>query len=183
MSTYFLQDTDWSNGSTTGRCFFEFPFALWPASTKQHVSLIDNFKNCQSEGDDDGDPWLLFFSYMGYDFVVDSHGHSTTTRFVVAQADCPDEILLQIIGLFSEPMKIAADYEPSRPDLLATPAPNYWQMFFVRWTIRIVGVALAFSAAYNFCGGQYKIAVPYLTGAVFLTVVSFCTDFRSFKSG
>ena len=67
MAIYFLGNTDWSSDGIVGRCFFQFPFAIFRPSTEKHVALVDDLKNCRFE--DLGDNWLLSFSYMGLSLI------------------------------------------------------------------------------------------------------------------
>ena len=175
MAIYFLQDDDWSCDGVTGRRFFEFPFALFRASAEKHVSLIDDIKDAQFRDLDD--PWILSFSYNGFDFLVDSHSHGTTTTFIVVQTECPDEILLQIIGIFVEPMKISAHYEPTHPELIESPASENRRNHLIRWCIRIVAFIFFCLAINFFNNGNLENAAGLGGGTIFLLVVSFCVDF------
>lgn len=175
MDTYFLQNDEWSCNGVAGRCFFEFPFALFRPSTEKHIALINELKGAHFR--DLSDLWILSFSYMGYDFFVDSHSHGTTTTFIVVQPECPDEILLQVIGVFSEPMKIAADYEPTYSELLKSQAPENGKNLLLRWAMRIVATIFLCLAINCFFTGNHENAAGFGVGAIFLAVASFCTDF------
>ena len=174
MAAYFLQNNDWSRNGVAGRCFYEFPFGLFPTSTEKHVSLIDELEDANFR--DLGDQWMLSFSYMNYNFFVDSHSHSTTTMFIVIQPECPDEILLQIIGIFSEPMKISAGYEPIHPQSIESPAPSNRRNFLLRWSIRIVAFVFLWLAINCFFAGNHENTAGFGAVALFLTVVSFSSD-------
>ena len=180
MATYFLQNSDWSSNGVSGRCFFEFPNALFRPSTEKHVSLIHELKDPQFR--DLTDPWILSFSYMGHDFFVDSHSHGTTTTFIVAQPECPDEILLQVMGIFSEPMKIASGHEPTEPELDKSPARENRRNVFVRWGMRFVAIALFCLAISCFFNGNHENGIGYVGSAIFLIVVSFCSDFAPYTT-
>ena len=184
MTIYFLDNSDWSCDGASGRCFFQFPFAIFRPSTEKHVLLIDDLKNCKFE--DLGDAWLLSFSYQGFDFFVDSHSHGTATSFIAVQSDCPDEILLQIIGLFSDPMIISADYEPSHPALLASPhvdfPERYFQNRYSRWIMRAMAIALAAFAFYSFRNEQYENGMGSVVGSALIFAASFCSDFKPVAS-
>ena len=180
MATYFLQNDEWSCNGVVGRCFFEFPFALFRPSTEKHVSLIDELKGAHFR--DSNDPWMLSFSYMGYDFFVDSHSHGTTTTFIVVQPECPDEILLQVIGIFSAPMQISADYEPTHSELVKSPSPENRKNLLLRWAMRILAIIFLCLAINCFFTGNHENAIAFGVGAIFLAVVSFSTDFASYTT-
>lgn len=180
MAIYFLQNNDWSCDGVAGRSFFEFPFDLFRLSTEKHISLIDDIKGAQFR--DLRDSWIFSFSYKGYDFFIDSNSHGTTTTFIVAQPECPDEILLQIIGIFSEPMKISADYEPTNPELIKSPAVENQRNLLLRWGMRIVAILFLFLATNCFFNGNIGNAVGFGAGTIFLAVVSFCADFAPYNT-
>jgi hypothetical protein len=175
MANYFLQNNDWSCDSLSGRCFFEFPYALCRQSTEKHILLVDELKDPQFR--DLSDPWIFSFSYMSYDFFVESNSHGTATTFIVTHPKCPDEILLQVIGIFSEPIKIASGHEPIRPELYKSPARENRRNFFLRWGIRIVAIALLGLAINSFFNGNHETGTGFVGSAIFLLVVSICADF------
>ena len=180
MANYFLQNEDWTCNGVAGRKFFEFPFDLLRPSTEKHVLLLDEIKDVQFR--DSSDSWVLLFSYKAFSFCVDSHSHSTTTSFIVVQPECPDEVLLQVIGVFCQSMKIAADYEPTEAELVQSPAQENTRNFYLRWGMRAVAIllfCLAISCLFN---GNHENAVWLGAGTIFLTVVSFCADFAPYNT-
>lgn len=177
MTDHVLQHFEWSRYGATGRCFFEHPFALLRPSTEKHVSLIPELKHCQVR--DHGDPWIVSFSFLNHDFFVDCHSHSGVTSFISVKPDCPDEVLLQVIDLFSIPMNIAAGHEPRGCDLLKSPAPQNRRNACIRWALRIASVVSACIAIAGFFNGDYQSTAGFAAGTIFLGVVSFCSNFAS----
>ena len=122
---YFLENEDWATVGIDGRCFFQFPYDFEQSSTEKHVATIDELLDVQAQ--EHPDTWVLSFKYREHCFAIDSHYHSTTSSFIVSDPTCPDEILIQILGLFANPMKIASnDWEPTHTELKTEP-PSLFQ--------------------------------------------------------
>ncbi|MCA9195253.1 MAG: hypothetical protein KDB03_25955 [Planctomycetales bacterium] len=69
--------------------------------------------------------------------------------------------MLQIIGIFSEPMKISADYEPTNPELLKSPALENRRNLLLRWGMRVVAILFLFIAIICFFSGNLENAVGF----------------------
>ena len=46
--------------------------------------------------------WTMTFHYSGQTFLIDSNSHANTSLFIVAEARCPDDILLRLVNHFDE---------------------------------------------------------------------------------
>lgn len=74
-------------------------------------------------------------------------------------------------------MKSSADYEPTHPELIKSPAPENQYNLFARWGMRIVAIILFCLAINCFIDGNHERAAGLGVATILLLVVSFCTDF------
>ena len=102
-----LSADDLRNGNVaahSGGCFFDAPdFDYEP--TIHHLKTVDRIK-LQSHSVDASQElspiWRVRFEYHGFDFLVETNHHGTTSSFFVFGADCPSGVLLGLLEIFGQ---------------------------------------------------------------------------------
>lgn len=179
MKPYFFEHTEWNAGYVTGWCFYQFPFELCRTSTEKHIAQLPELVNAGFQ--DSKDYWQVSFEYQDYKFTVDCHSHGATASFIAERVDCPDEVLLQVIGLFVVPIEITADAlanieTDSGSERCSKVDDRSSRMF--RWGIRGMSLVCAVCGIYGLANGDFPTFVGCLLGTVITLIASFSLDFR-----
>ena len=99
-----------NSGTQSDACFYDAPvFDYEP--TLNHVITVDGLI-LQSHSIDPSDrtaidrersqTWEMRFHYDGYDFLVETNHHGTTTEFHTCSANVPRDVLLDLLEIFGQ---------------------------------------------------------------------------------
>ena len=101
---------NYNSGTQSDACFYDAPdFDYEP--TLNHLKTVDGLI-LQSHSIDPTDRtaldrersqiWEMRFHYDGYDFLVETNHHGTTTNFYTCSANVPHDVLLDLLEIFGQ---------------------------------------------------------------------------------
>jgi len=132
-------------GSHSGGSFFDTPdFDYEP--TIRHLKTVDRL-NIQSHSIDApkglSPTWQVRFEYHGFDFLVETNHHGTTSSFFVCDANCPSGVLLDLLEIFGQIGPLT--WEQPTGGICAGPATGstwVWQIFIALLCATIIIVLI-----------------------------------------